>query len=112
MEKFTKLAYLIVIAICVGTCSTDPPEVKAIKIAKKSYALVDNVTVEDEIKNWLYEKGDQVKPKGWEATKIGKRLYLAKCKYPQTSRADISLFLKIRVAVVSSACKAQWMMMM
>ena len=70
-------------------CSKDlPPEKRALEIVKDSFVLNEDKSVYRFIEEYLKQKGDNVKPGGWEVEKKSDYKYLVSYKYRLYSFKD------------------------
>ena len=80
-----KLFFIFVLAICVlmiASCSKElSPEEKALKLVKKSQALGGNQSVKRALDKWLKERGEEIKPIGWQVGKERDDVYLVSYMY-------------------------------
>ena len=64
-----------------GCSKSLPPERKALEVAQKSYVLGSDRNVYRFIEKFIREKGDDVKPVGWDVEKKSNNKYLVSYKY-------------------------------
>ena len=85
MHIFLKRIFilLIIFPICMlFSCSKNlSSERKALEVAQKSYALGGDRNVYRFIEKFIRQKGDDVKPVGWDVEKKSKNKYLVSYKY-------------------------------
>ena len=72
----------LLIALIMAGCSNQlPPEQRALELEEESQALGGNQSVQFTIHNWVKERGEEVKPIGWDVSKENDRIYLVSYKY-------------------------------
>ncbi len=81
IKSFIVISIIGILCLIPGCSRKLPPEAKAIEMVKHSHALGGDRSVEVFIETWLREKGDEVKPMGWEVEAEGKYLYLVSYRY-------------------------------
>lgn len=74
------MVFPLMVLLAIG-CSQKSPEEKAMNLVIKSNVLRGDQNVGTVINDFIYERGDEVKPIGWEVTKNQNRIYLVKYRY-------------------------------
>ena len=62
-------------------CSEKTMELKALELVKKSNVLGGNLSVEDNIKDFLGREKGKVRPLGWDVKKKSNQIFLVSYKY-------------------------------
>jgi hypothetical protein len=78
--KNTKIFILLLLFFLTG-CSDSTPEQKALDLAINSHVVNKDLSVDRVIKDFIKEKGDDVKPLGWRVEKMTDNRYLVSYKY-------------------------------
>ena len=82
INRASFLSALIVTALIAMSCSQKfSAEEEAIKLVQESRALAGDLSVKLTIEKWLQERGEEVKPMGWDASKKDDQLYQVSYKY-------------------------------
>lgn len=76
---------IFLICFLSGCSENRHPDKRALEIVKDSYALDGGKPVYRYIKEFLIQKGDDVKPIGWNVEKTSDNEYLVSYKYKQYS---------------------------
>jgi hypothetical protein len=89
MEKIMTLTFnknifilsFFIICFMQGCADNTSPEQKALDLAINSHVVNKDLSVDRVIKDFIKEKGDDVKPLGWSVEKIADKRYLVSYKY-------------------------------
>jgi len=82
MNKIFFTFVIIITALIHISCPQKlSPEEKAIRLVEESQALGGEMSVNLTIDKWLKEKGEEVRPIGWSASKKNDQVYLVSYKY-------------------------------
>jgi hypothetical protein len=106
MKRIPIITLLMVTALIAMSCSQKvSPEETAIKLAEESKALGGNLSVKLAIEKWLEERGDEVRPIGWDASKKDDQLYQVSYKYKiysfREGTGDRGFFFEVDLAAGS-----------
>jgi hypothetical protein len=84
-----KTLLIILFSLLLACCSKGlSPEKKALAIVLRSNALGGNLSVEDVIKEMISEGGDNIRPLGWDVSRIEGQIYLVSYRYNMYSFED------------------------
>ena len=71
---------LVILATIVG-CSQEPPETRAVRLARESHVLKDDKPVELFINDLMQERKSDYKPIGWKTEKKSEKIFLVSYRY-------------------------------
>jgi len=83
MNRLTvKIIIIIIFSILLTCCSQGrSPEKKALALVLESHALGDDLSVYDVIDKMIREGGDNIRPLGWDVSRIEGGIYLVSYRY-------------------------------
>ena len=81
MGKAILLTIVLVIITTIVGCSQEPPETKAVRLAKESNVLKEDKSVELVIKDLMQERKSDFKPIGWKTEKKSEKIFLVSYRY-------------------------------
>ncbi len=81
LHKIKKSLLLLLLFFFIGCSDNTPPEQNALDLVKNSHIVNKDLSVDRVIKDFIGEKGDDIKPLCWRAEKMTDNRYLVSYKY-------------------------------
>jgi len=88
LERALLLTIVLAVLTTIAGCSKEPPETKAVRLAKESNALKDDKPVELVIKDLMQERKSDFKPMGWKIEQKSEKIFLVSYRYKIHSFRD------------------------